>query len=50
MGTLTPEYVEAAAMDRLRHLVKRFGIASTQVLDCLDHWGHILDDVKGAKA
>lgn len=46
---LTPASVEAAAIHRLMHLATRFGIASSQVMDSLNHWGHILDEVK-AKA
>lgn len=43
---LTPASVEAAAMSRLSVLVKTYGISSTQVMECLERWGKVLDDVK----
>lgn len=45
--TLTPASVEAAAMTRLNQLVATFGITSSQVMECLERWGNILDDVRG---
>lgn len=42
---LTPASVEAAAMDRLNQLVDLHGILSSQVMECLERWGKILDDV-----